>query len=541
MVCLRGPRLRRGVGNDEGELSTSNMELRTKHWGLCTRACIGVREAPRAQWRGKHKAIAGRRRWVLCWGGHLQASQGRGLGILVRRSGTVVLYIRSLGQKLWLALFLVGILATGCQNLATPEHTPEVATAGPEEVLVDRITYVDSQGDLFTISPDGTDRRRLTGESLVGRDVSGGPLARSLQPANIYAWPTWSPDGTKIAVSQLQAVNNETVISLQVIDLIDGRVATVYTNEEFRLVAAGAPHYTYWSPDNRFLGFLIAGRLGLTLLVEDTGNPTVPVEVETNAPLYFQWAPDGESMVMHAGDAIQLVRKPFDTSTPLLMARSQGFRVPALSPDGTLVAYTMDEPQEEGRATEHAFLIGQVGTEHRARRVLQVGSHSAFLWSPDGSELAVADRRDLESPFFERLRVVSADGATVRTIVEEQVIAFYWSPAGDKIAWVSLVPEERLFEWAVASRSGDSVKRVFRFQPSADVLAMLSFFDQYAYSHSPWSPDSTRLVVAGTQEASLGGRNGQSPSGERVFVLDVSGATPAKEIAAGTLAFWSWN
>ena len=458
----------------------------------------------------------------------------------MRRSGKAVVDILPLGHKLWLVLILVCILAVGCQSSATPEVPEAVATTAPEEVLVDRITYVDPRGDVFTISPDGTDLRRLTGESLVSNDVGGGPLASSLQLTNIYTWPTWSPDGTKIAVSQLQAVNNETEISIQMIDLMDGRVTTVYTNEEFRLVATGAPHYVYWSPDSRYLGFLIAERLGLTLLVEDTPNPTVAVKVESNTPLYFQWSPDGESLVLHAGDAIQMVRKPFDTSTPLLMARSQGFRVPALSPDGTLVAYTMDEPLEEGRPAEHAFLIGQAGTHHQADRVLQVGSLSAFLWSPDGSELGVADREDLGSPFFQRLRIVSADGVTVRTIAEEQVIAFFWSPAGEQIAWVSLVPDERLFEWTVASRTGDSIRRIFRFQPSGDVLAMLSFFDQYAYSHSPWSPDSTRLVVAGTQP-SLGGRNGQSPSGDRIFVLDVSGATPPEEIAVGSLAFWSWN
>ena len=477
----------------------------------------------------------------MCWGGRLQARHRRGLDILARHSVTIVPYIRSLGQKLWLPLFLVGLVATGCQSGATPEDTPEVATAGPEEVRVDRITYVDSQGDLFTIGPDGTNQRRLTGQSPVREDVGGAPLARSLQVNNFYAWPTWSPDGTKLAVSRVQVVNNQPKFSIHVIYVMDGRVAPIFTNEEARLVADGSPHYLYWSPDSRFLGFTIAGNRGLTVFVEDTLNPSVPTEVETNAPLYFHWAPDGQSMVVHAGDAVKLVRKPFDTSTPQLLARSHGFRVPALSPDGTRVAYSMDEPREEGVATQYGLFIGQAGTPHQARQVLQVGSLSAFLWSPDGNELAVADRQDPSSPYFQRLRVVSADGATVRSIAEEPVIAFYWSPAGDKIAWVGLAPEERLFEWAVAPRTGDSVQRLFRFQPSAYVLTMLNFFDQYAYSHSPWSPDSTRLVVAGTQEASLGRRNGQAPSGDRVFVLEVSGATPPKEIAAGNLAFWSWN
>ena len=116
-----------------------------------------------------------------------------------RRSVTGVLNILSLGQKLCLALFLVGLLATGCQNVATPEDAAELATPAAEEVGVDRITYVDSQGGLFTIGPDGTDRRRLTGEALVGQDEGGGPLARSLQLEKLYVWPTWSPDGTTIA------------------------------------------------------------------------------------------------------------------------------------------------------------------------------------------------------------------------------------------------------------------------------------------------------------------------------------------------------
>ena len=448
----------------------------------------------------------------------------------------------ALVQKLWLALILVGLLAAGCQSEGAPEDTAEVATERPEEVRVDRITYVDSQGDLFTISPDGTDLRRLIGEVVAGQDAGGGVLARSLQLTNLYAWPTWSPDGTKIAVSRVQVVNNQTEITIQVIDPADGRVVTVYTNEAAGLVASGAPHYLYWSPDSRFLGFLAAGgQGGLALLVKDTQSLTEAVEVETNAPLYFHWAPDGESMVVHAGEEIKLVSKPFGTSPRLSLGRSQGFRVPALSPDGTLVAYISDERREGEQATGYELLIGQAGTPNEARRVLEVGGSSAFMWSPDGSELAVADRQDRSSLIFERIRVVSADGASVRTIAEDQILSFFWSPAGDKIAWVGLAPEDRLFEWVVASRTGESVRRLFKFQPSADFLIMLSFFDQYAYSHSLWSPDGTQLVVAGTQTAPLGSRNGQSPSGDLVFVLDVSGATPPKQIAAGSLAFWSWN
>ena len=236
-------------------------------------------------------------------------------------------------------------------------------------------------------------------------------------------------------------------------------------------------------------------------------------------------------MALHAGREIKIVRRPFGTSSPQLIDRSLGFRAPALSPDVTQVAYTV--PTEDW----FSLVIGDSGEAHSHRRLLEVGLASAFMWSPDGSELAVADQQSLGTPFFERLIAVPADGGPVRTIAEDQILAFYWAPSGDKIAWIALDPEARVFELVIAPRVGTPVVNFFRFQPSSDTFTMLGFFDQYSYSHSPWSPNGARLVVAGTR----GRGNGQSPTGERVFVLDATGASAPRDIAAGTLAFWSWN
>ena len=85
------------------------------------------------------------------------------------------------------------------------------------------------------------------------------------------------------------------------------------------------------------------------------------------------------------------------------------------------------------------------------------------------------------------------------------------------------------------------MKRLFKFQPARDMVTMLSFFDQYAYSNSPWSPDGTRLVVAGTTGDVARPSNGHSATGDRIFVLDATGGSPPLDIAGGTVAFWSWN
>ena len=101
--------------------------------------------------------------------------------------------------------------------------------------------------------------------------------------------------------------------------------------------------------------------------------------------------------------------------------------------------------------------------------------------------------------------------------------------------------ESRAFDWNVSDSSGGPAKLLIRFQPSNNFFTMLSFFDQYAYSHSPWSPDGTRMVVSGTQENTLGQGNGTTPTQDKVFVLDATGAEAPRSIAAGVLAFWSWN
>ena len=301
------------------------------------------------------------------------------------------------------------------------------------------------------------------------------------------------------------------------------------------MVARGAPHYVYWSPDSRYLAFIASTEAGLTLFIGDSTSNEEPVVVPGGAPLYFHWAKNSDSLLIHTGAEVKLAQKPFTGTPQSLLTTTSPFRAPALSPDGGRFAYIQANP------TGVALFVAAVDGQSDAVKLADVGALSAFAWSPDGQELAVADQQGETNPIFQRLLIISADGEQIRTVGEGQILAFYWSPLGDKIAWVVIDTETRTFEWMVADRTGEGTKSLFRFQPSNDVFTMLSFFDQYAYSHSPWSPDGTQLVVAGKIEPASGRRNGQTPSGDRVFVLAATGAPEPRDIAAGTLAFWSWN
>lgn len=437
-------------------------------------------------------------------------------------------------------------------------------------VSVDRIAYIGPYGDLFTISPDGGQQRRLTGISRVrsapaepgeGSDPSARPgdaafhTVQDLDFSETHAWPTWSPDGSQLAVSRVQLTPNRSLdVSVQVIDAATGVNRVVYQNDVPALVADGAPHYLYWSPDGEYLSFLATTRQGLTLFAVNPGSNEGAVVLERGAPLYFSWDGGGQSLIIHSREEVKLLDRPLSPERSVLVANSAGFRTPALAPDGGSWALASGDPAD-------SFIsLSNRSAPATPTRLLDTGSLVAFMWSPDGRSLAVADNPDPRGRIFQRIRIVSADGAQVRTLAEEPLIAFYWAPTGERLAWVGVDAEDQVFHWKVApvppdppaatgsgnegagnEGAGVDAREIFRFRPSGEVFTMLSFFDQYAYSHSPWSPDGTRLVVAGSEGPVAERRNGHTPTGSRIYVLDAIGDTPPAEIAQGNVAFWSWN
>lgn len=437
--------------------------------------------------------------------------------------------------RLALLLITMGLLA--CQSAGSLEK--DSVSSEADKVSVDRITYVNSAGDIFTIKGDGSDRQQLTGGTQVSSGPTGPFMAQGIDFDSFHAWPTWSPDGTKLAVSRVRASGGQDAeVTIQLLEAVTGRSKTVYDSDFPGLVADGSPHYLYWSPDSKNLSFLASTPNGLTLFVTDTETDSPNIGVERGAPLYYSWSGDGNSLAVHIGEEVKLFRDLSDPVSGEVLATARGFRVPAFSPDGQWLAYV--NQTESGSA----LFVVQIDDLAHPTRLTNVGAFSAFMWSPTGEELAVADQPASNTVAFERLRVVSASSGEERTVTEESLMAFYWSPDGRRIAWVSLEREQQTFEWQVSSVVPGAVgesRSLFKFHPSGEVFTMLSFFDQYAYSHSPWSPDSSHLVVAGTERMPFERRNGHTPTGARVFVLDAESDTPPQDISEGTLAFWSWN
>ena len=436
----------------------------------------------------------------------------------------------------WLSMAACGSDPRGTENNEVP-------------MSINRIAYIDTNGQLVTSNPDGSGRNLLT-TGAVAR--SGGILAQPQRRDTLYSWPVWSPDGSRIAVSLLSGDSpSEAQISLHSLESSTGVGGAAFINAAPLTIAEGTPHYAQWSPDGQKLGITAATPEGLTLFVVDatpapqSGSPNPPLAVQRGAPLYFDWSPDSASLAVHSDDDVLIIRPDYETGQFSVqpLARSLSFRTPAWSPDGTRVAWSA--PGGDGEA----LWVGQPDRpDISALRLAEVEGACAFLWSSDGATIAVADRQIAGSPAYRRLRLLAADGSAERILKEDDwALGFFWEPNGDRLAWVALNPEERTMEWRVAGglasdRAGEATDNAvggFSFSPSGETFLMLAFFDQYARSHSPWAPDGSALVVAGTQQYLSERRNGSSGGGSRVYVVETGEDGQLHDIANGSMAVWS--
>ena len=446
-------------------------------------------------------------------------------------------------------LLLLGGLATvllltclaGCGQSPQAVEDPSSAEAqaeadGNEIAMVNRIAYINNSGDLLLINPDGTGEERLTG------DVRAGLLSQALQRGDSYSWPTWSPDGTRLAASRVFLTDSSADLSVQLFDVSTGRMTPAYENEVPAPVADGAAHYIYWSPDGRYLSLLAPTREGLALLVRDFQGGGEAATLAVGAPLYYHWSngsgPASTVLAVHSANQLLLTEPSPDGSQVHVDVNAVGFRAPALSPDGAQLAYAAAQGEV------HGVFVRNVGPPpfqdmQSPRLLAETSGLVAFAWAPGGSALAVSEQSGTGSPLFNRLSVYPVDGSQPVVLAEESHLAFFWSPKGDRIAWISVDAASREMGVSVAAVGGEP-RRLFRFSPTGEFFTYLSFFDQYAYSHSLWSPDGSALVVVGNEGQESGRRNGSGPSGGQVYVVDANTGA-ALRIASGKTAVWSWN
>ena len=188
--------------------------------------------------------------------------------------------------------------------------------------------------------------------------------------------------------------------------------------------------------------------------------------------------------------------------------------------------------------TVQAIIVATI--QGGAEIVGEVEGLVALSWRPGRGQLAVASGLNRGSGYYDRLALLDANSTAERTLIEEPMLCFFWSPDGSKIAYITPSEEAQgSVRWAVLDLESDETAYLTDFLPSREMLTMFMFFDQYGQSHNLWSPDSSKILFAGVP-----GRleeRGPLPDGRdsSIYIADVSGDAEPALVGRGAIGVWS--
>ena len=399
------------------------------------------------------------------------------------------------------------------------------------------------RGDL-PIGPFGNARLVVVDEAgaLIAMHADGGfPVSFAAQGMP-FEFPTWSPDGTRIAaIGHEDGVPGLYVQSPGTGDAASPPPRLVYASD------SNPPFYAYWTPDGRALTFLTTETETLALRFVPADGSAPARVLRMGAPMYWTFA-DAGRLYVHSGDVgddvflgeIDLDGQPIAGTE----AVPGPFRAPAVSRDGRFRALVRDEG-----ALVRLAIEARDGSGSTAVDVL---GPTAFAFSPRSDDLAfIGPERSGDTaglPIGPLQLIGRGDGAP-RTVMPGRVVAFFWAPSGTTIATLRVAEPNNPVTEAVARPASAQAQPAVAGVPirlsmvdvasgaiRADRVVRLSelfvnqvlpFFDQYALSHRFWSPDGSAFALPAVDN-----------DGVTQVVAFPADGSDARVVATGRIGFW---
>ena len=308
----------------------------------------------------------------------------------------------------------------------------------------------------------------LAALAVAGVHVAVG--AQDARPLSAVRDAAWAPDGARIAISLLDQ------IWTMAPDGRDPRVLAAWS------AATPVPveRDPAWAPDGRRLAFAADLGSGFDLYVTEQGGVPRRLTIAPGDDRHPSWTPDGRLVFAHRlRDQWGLMTINVDGSTPgvpppvdVVIDTAADEQHPAVSPDGTRVAYVSSLQDERGADDVWVRpLLGPVSL-------------------PEGRDYPAAARQDDDAAW----RVTATRGPESHPA---------WDPAGTRLAFAASTDGEGAV-WVAAVPSAAALAERRTPRPSADGAPILV---SRRRSQPAWSPDG-RVLLLGDLPAEWPSYNG---------------------------------
>lgn len=389
------------------------------------------------------------------------------------------------------------------------DDTPNVES---EETVDDgsiqgRLAIIDNNGRLLTADANGENRNQLSTDE------------------GIFRFPAWSPTSNDIAVIG----DNNDLSGVFVFSDEEEATPTLLYGE-----AASAPIYLYWLPNGESVSFIANDQDELALFVAAADGSTPGEQVNTGQPFYWQWLANSRQAVIHASGERLSFMDVDGTESETGLGSQGAFQAPALSANNRYLAY------QERRADGRFFTIKNL----REDDVVLQEPHQGLLtmsWNPQASQIAYVSPQGNDT-LWGPLLLWDAETNEDRLLTMDPVIAFFWAPDGRSIAYLTLASmgeqankgaglaqQRRFITLGVVNVESGGQSYLAAFEPNPIFVSQfIPYYDQYAFSHRLWSPDSRAFAIPIVDEEEK----------TQIMVVPMDGRAPYT-VSDGFLAFWS--
>ncbi len=433
----------------------------------------------------------------------------------------------------------LALAALACTTFIRPEPTPAPAIAPTPEPTPrfsrGLVAYLGPDGNLYVFDPEDS-------AQPVAVTDDAQPQLGAGQEIVLYRYPAWSPDGRFLAFVAIRAGSEGDGTALLV---AEPGTATPMDHQEIFFSRSETPFYLYWAPDSASVTFLGSAARSASLLMRQAFlDGRAARLLDTGQPYYWHWSPDSARILVHEGGSretnpearLSLLTAEDGESVDFSIPPDQ-FQAPAWGPDGESFLAVVQQA-EAGPALARFSQDGAL-----LDTLLEVDGPAAFSASPDGTRIAVHLKPPGGSVIGSLVVLEAGSGQTVWTRFERDVLAYFWAPDGEQLAFFHLESQGldalastqtqeggALLHLSVVRVSTGSILELARFEPTRDFLELIPFNDQYHHSLTIWAPDSSHLVYTGQDE------RGE----DVVWLVPSDGSAPPKWMFEGSLAIWSW-